>query len=321
MLLYVVPPIAFIAIFVLMWGAYRVWIGRFDSSARRTRQRVSQVLELSRVTNAASLDSDKKADVDPLEAYFMQLAFVRRLSKAIDGSGFKWTLEQHALLSAGGLILGFALIIVLLGSAGLALIGGIIMAIAPSIYFIVRARNKTHKFEAQLPDALDFISRALRSGHSLNAAFAMVAEEVADPVGAEFKRVVDELTFGVDFTTTMNNFDERMESSDLSFFVVSLLVQRTTGGNLAEVTATIARTVRERFKFHKKMDVLSAEGRISGIILGALPIAVGVLLYFFNPGYISVLWTTPTGLQVMTVASIMLIAGFMWVRQIVNINV
>jgi tight adherence protein B len=176
-------------------------------------------------------------------------------------------------------------------------------------------------FERQLPEALELVSRALRAGHAFSVGLKMVGEETADPVGKEFRRVFDEVSMGVSLPQALENMTERLDSVDLRFFVTSVLVQRETGGNLAEIIDSLAGLIRQRFELQLRVKALSAEGRMSAIVLLGLPIVVGVALFKMNPDYMGLLFTDPIGQNLATVGSIMMVVGALVMKRMVTIKV
>lgn len=187
------------------------------------------------------------------------------------------------------------------------------------MYQVIEQRKK--KFEEQLPDGLDYISRALKAGHSLTMAIHLAAEELEEPVGYELKVTSDQINFGLPFNEALNNLSLRINSADLNFFVIALNIQRDTGGNLTELLANLAKVIRERIKLSGKIRVLSSEGRFSGIILFLFPFIIAFVLNLINPKYMSVLWTTPIGNNVILVGLVMMLVGGYWISQIVKIKV
>jgi len=175
--------------------------------------------------------------------------------------------------------------------------------------------------EQQLPDALDLISRALKAGHALPSGLQMTGEEMADPIGGEFRIVHDEINYGVAVPTALMNLATRVPSTDMRYFVIAVLIQRETGGNLTELLRNISTLIRERLKLLGKVRVLSAEGRMSAWILGALPFVVGGVINVINPKFMSVLWTDPMGLKMIYGALVMMTLGALWMRKIIRIRV
>jgi tight adherence protein B len=186
---------------------------------------------------------------------------------------------------------------------------------------MTRRRNRLAKVVQQLPDALDFISRALRAGHALPQALHMVSLNLVDPIAFEFRITHDEINFGVSIQHAMENLASRVPVADMGYFAVAVLVQRDAGGNLSEVLENLSRLIRDRLKFYGKVRVLSTEGRWSAWVLCLLPFALGGLLEFVNHEFISVLWTDPIGIQLTYKVLVMMAIGAFWSHRIVQISV
>ena len=187
---------------------------------------------------------------------------------------------------------------------------------------LIRVANKRSRlFEERLPEALDFMTRALRAGHSITATMGMAGNELADPIGTEFKTVFDQIGFGIPFNDAMAEMARRVNSHDLDFLVIALLIQRETGGNLTELLEGLAKTVRERIKLQGKVRTLSSEGRFSAMLLGSLPFVLGSILSLLNPSYMSALWLSPEGHNILTWGAVLLVIGFFSLSRIVRIKV
>jgi tight adherence protein B len=191
----------------------------------------------------------------------------------------------------------------------------------PAVYLLWLKSQRIAQFERQLPEALELTSRALRAGHAFSVGLKLVGDESADPIGKEFRRVFDEVSMGVSLPEALENMTDRLDCVDLRFFVTSVLVQRETGGNLAEIIDSLATLIRKRFELQLKVRALSAEGRFSGLILFCLPIVVGLILYKLNPDYMSALFTDPAGQNMLMVGSFMMITGAMIMKRMVAIKV
>lgn len=153
----------------------------------------------------------------------------------------------------------------------------------PLFYLLGAKRRRIKRFAEQMPDALDIIVRSLRAGHPITAAIGLVAREMPDPIGTEFGLLVDEMTYGLDLTEALERMRQRVPHPDLQFMVVTVTIQHGTGGNLAEVLSNLSGVIRDRYRLYKKVDALSAEGRISGVVLASLPFFVGFIMYFASP--------------------------------------
>ena len=181
--------------------------------------------------------------------------------------------------------------------------------------------ERMKQFERQLPESLELISRALKAGHAFSVGLKLVGDEAADPIGMEFRRVFDEVSMGVALPQALQNMTERMDSVDLRFFVTSVLVQRETGGNLAEIIDSLADLIRRRFELQLKVNALSAEGRFTAVILFGLPIFVGVFLYQTNPEYMGLLIEDPVGRTMLTVGSFLMVMGAFVMKRMIAIKV
>ncbi len=200
----------------------------------------------------------------------------------------------------------------LAGLAGLALPWGLI---------VMKRARRLARIEAQLPDALDFIIRALRSGQALTSAIMLAGEEMQEPIASEFRTIHDEITFGESFEQALTNFGERLPLTDLRYFVVSVLVQRDSGGNLSEILDGLSRLIRERYKLMGKIRVLSADGRFSALILVFAPFALAFLMHLTNPKFIALLWTDPLGQSIMKTLGVLMVFGILILRKITRIHV
>jgi tight adherence protein B len=177
------------------------------------------------------------------------------------------------------------------------------------------------KFERQLPDGLGLIARALRAGHSFASGMKLASEEFGDPLGPEFEETLDEINYGSSVQDALKNLIRRIDCPDLSFFVVSVILQRETGGNLAEIIEGLAHLIRERFKFRGKVRVLSADGRFSAIILIILPFFVLFIINFISPNHVNALLFDPIGRVLLGVAIFMMFIGVLFIRRIISIDV
>ncbi len=192
---------------------------------------------------------------------------------------------------------------------------------APSLYVWLRVRGRLKKFSEQLPDALDLMSSSVKSGQSLNAAVRNVADEMPDPIGDEFQLLSDELSFGVDFEVALRNLITRVNTPDVRFFASALVIQKETGGNLSEVLDSLQNTVRERFRIMGQVKTLTAQGKLSGLIVGLLPFVLCGLIYLVSPDHMRPLFTTSIGQKMIMFAVGWQLVGVFLIYKIVNIKV
>ena len=200
-------------------------------------------------------------------------------------------------------------------------IAALVGAVLPILFVMNRRTKRLNRFEEQFPEALDLLSRAVRAGHAFQTAMGMVADELTEPVGPEFKKAFDRQNFGLPLRDALNELAERIGNLDVRFFVTAVLIQRETGGNLAEILDNLAHVVRERFKILRQVRVHTAHGRFTGYVLLSLPAALGVALTFINPDHMKLLFNEKMGQTMIIVAIIMQTIGYVWIRKIIKIEV
>jgi tight adherence protein B len=200
-------------------------------------------------------------------------------------------------------------------------LAGLLLFFVPWVWLWNKRRSRLKSFAAQLPDALELVARALRAGHSLAAGMHVVAEEMPAPIATEFGRVYEEQNLGIPIEDSMNAMCGRVPNLDLRFFVTSVAIQRQTGGDLAEILDKIGYVIRERYRILGQVKALTAEGRLSGIVLIALPFALFVFMLHIKPEYVATLWTHPLGIKMSVVALIMQVLGAAVIKKIVDIKV
>ena len=191
----------------------------------------------------------------------------------------------------------------------------------PFLYVRHRRAKRLSKMEQQLPEALGMMVSALRVGHSLIASLGAVAQDCREPISGEIRKCFEEQNYGVDLRTALVNLTERAPIQDFRIFVAAVLIQKESGGNLAEVLENVAETTRERFRLKKQVSVHTAQGRMTGWILSLLPVGLGLAMYLVNPDGMSILWKRPVGLKLLYTAIGMDIVGALIIRKIVRIRV
>lgn len=256
--------------------------------------------------------------------------FNRMLENLKFASNLTRTIKQADAKGSPGIYLLLCALLAMVGGYGGYILSdrlfvGMVLAFmlgnSPLWYLKRKKAKRMDRFQQQLPDALDLMSRALKAGHTFSGGMRMVADEFENPLGEEFRITLEEINFGMDVDRALLNLQERVDVTDLKFFIVSVNIQRETGGNLSEIISNIARLVRERFILYGKVRILSAEGRISAILLSALPFAISGVLYLINPDYISLLWTHDLGRTMAWSAITSMVMGVAIMRRMVNIKV
>src|SRR3954451_8954833 len=200
-------------------------------------------------------------------------------------------------------------------------LGGLFLAALPFLWLQKRKKNRIKKFVAAMPEAVELIGRALRAGHGLASGLNLVAEEMKGPIADEFNRVFEEQNLGIPIELSLRNMADRIPTMDVRFFVIAIIIQRATGGDLAEVLDKIGRLIRQRFELLGHVKALTAEGRLSGIVLLALPPGLLAFLSFSNYGYISPLFTTSVGTKMLAITGAFQLLGPWMINKIVAIKV
>jgi tight adherence protein B len=265
--------------------------------------------------------SELLSSIPWLNRRLLKLELAPRLYTLLHQADLKWT--AGGLLAACGLcfVVPAYLINLRFASPLPALLIGLALGFAPFGWVLFKRGKRFAKFEQGLPEALDLMVSALRAGHSLIAAMGLVSRECTDPVGGEFKTCFEEQNFGLELKTAMDNMITRVPLQDLRIFATAIMIQKESGGNLAEVLEKTSNVIRQRFKLKRQVGVHTAQGRLTGWILTLLPVVVGAALYTINPEMMSVLWKTPVGLKLLWTAFGMIVVGGLIVRHIVNMDV
>lgn len=207
------------------------------------------------------------------------------------------------------------------GKALLGLAAALVVGVIPILVVFYRRRSRLRAFEKNLPEAIDLLARAVRAGHALYNGIEIVGQEMNEPLAGEFRKTFEEQRLGLEFREALVNLTKRVPLQDVKFFAAALTIQDETGGNLAEILANLAATVRERFKIRGDVRVKTAQGRMTAVILTSLPPGMLILLNFLNPGYSKVLFTDPYGITAISVAAALQVVGAFILWRIVDIDV
>ena len=246
------------------------------------------------------------------------------------GSAFgRWIDQSGTKASVSGVLVVGLICAVLMGlvaamvtRAPWALPVGAMLGFAlPILVLKVKRTRRMRTFEEQFPEALDLIARALKAGHAFATGLKMAADELPEPVGPEFRKTFDEQNYGLPMKDALDNLAHRIPILDVRFFVTAVLIQRETGGNLAEILENLGFVVRERFKILRQVRVYTAHGRFTGYVLLALPAVLGIALSFINPEHMNLLFRERMGHILLMVALVMQVIGFLWIKQVIKIEV
>jgi len=285
-------------------------------------QEVSQPIERVEDTNTKMLV--KVQNVGPLPAVDRILSGTTKgssLGRWIDQSGLKLSLSGVLMVAfvLAGLL---ALVAGVIARSKYALpVGAAVGFALPFVFLSFKRTRRMRTFEEQFPEGLDLIARALKAGHAFATGLKMVADEMADPVGPEFRKTFDEQNFGLPLKDALDNLTVRVPSLDVRFFATAVLIQRETGGNLSEILENLAHVVRERFKILRQVRVYTAHGRFTGYVLLALPAVLCIALSFINPEHMNLLFRERMGQMMLLGALGLQTAGYVWIKQVIKIEV
>ena len=290
---------------------------------------------MSRLKGGASEKASRGADLaDPLDlrkkavdtsglltGLFARLQFTKRLQRTLEQADVRMSAPQLMvnLTAVASILTAVLLLVGLPPLAGLGVAAAVYLL--PILYLVQRRKSRMKKLVQQLPDVFELLSQALRAGHSLASGMQLIARQVPAPGGVEFGRVFHEQNLGLKVEDALRNLADRTDMLDVRFFVTAVLIQRQTGGDLAEVLDKIGGVIRDRIKLHGTVQALTAEGRLSGYVLLALPPIMFVVLQFLNPAYGMKMITDPTGRMMLVGAGISQLMGWMLIKKIVNIKV
>ncbi len=328
----------FLAVVLLVEGLWVLWSARHGPAARRLAQRLRAV---TAPAGGAGGDASAAASAETSAAsgFLPGAAGQRGTSSGAPGllerrapgrALLRWVGLAGLPARAAGALLGAVLLAPLLGavlvlgagwqvlSAGLVACG---TGLAPWLWVARRREQRRLRIERQFPQALDMLGRALRAGHAFQAAVRMAAEELPDPLVREFRLLFEEMNYGLPVPQALQRFAERVPLADAGYFAVAVTIQRESGGNLAEVLDKIAAIVRARLRLFGEVRTLSAEGRLSAVILTALPFGVALVVHLVNPKFLAVLWTDPAGTWLVSAALSGIVVGVLWMRALVRIRV
>jgi tight adherence protein B len=313
----------FLAIVLLIEGIYLYWNGRHGPLVKRMDERIRAMSAGGNIGGEQfSILKERLLSGSPLfTRILMAVPRVQHLDRYLQQSGMQWSVGRFVGYTLACGAAGFLVGIVLHLPFPLPVALPAACAMLPALVLRRNRNKRLAQFESQLPDAADLIGRALRAGHSFPSALGMVGQEMPEPIGGEFRLAFDEISYGVSMNDALLNIVTRVPIDDLRYFVIAVLIQRESGGNLTEILGNIAHIIRERLKLLGKVRVLSAEGRFSAWILIALPFFVLGAVTLMSPDFVRLLWADPVGTKMSGCAAFMMLVGIIWMRRTVRIRV
>jgi tight adherence protein B len=312
----------FVVVLTLLEAGRLAFRGLQNPERREVRRRL-RILSSTEYENESIdiLRKDLLSDVRWLNQVLLSFRWTDKLHRLLQQADAQYTLGVYILVSLLMAAVGFLVGSLITFNRSVLIPFACLVGMVPFAYIYLKKRRRMEKFQRQLPNALELMARALKAGHAFTGGLKMVADELGDPIGIEFAKVLHEINFGVGIPDALKNLPDRIDCPDLRFFIISVIVQRETGGNLAEILEKIAHLIRERFKLQGHIHVLASEGKLSAVILIALPFVIALTLYVLNPGYIRTLFIDPIGRFLIAFALGMMLMGAFVMKRMVEIKV
>jgi tight adherence protein B len=317
--------LVFLSVFVVI---ALLLVAHGTGASQRTKQVLANLdaaLASGRVESTDPMVDVRKVEllsaIPWINRWLLKIELAPRLHRLLNQAGVKWTTSGVLLLSVSCFVIPAYLTYLRSGAVIFSVPIGLLVGCAPLAFVFYQRKQRFHRFEEHLPQALDLMVSALRAGHSIVSALSLIAREAPDPIGGEFQICFDEQNYGLELRTAMENLVSRIPLQDLRIVVTAILIQRESGGNLAEVLEKASYVIRERFRLRRQVRVHTAQGRLTGWILSFLPLVLGVGLYLINPHTMSTLWTRPIGVKLLYTSAAMTVTGALIIRKIVNMEV
>lgn len=315
--------LVFIASFFILEGLYYWWSAHFSARSNRLKKRLEDI-EHSNLEQSAELQSilkrRYKTQSNSIYRILNQQPIIHQIDDLLVQSGLLWTYRKLAQICIALFIASFIICSLMNFNLTISLVIALASTSLPILFLWFKKNQRLDKFEEQLSDAIDSIARSVKAGHSFDTAFRMVGEEFPDPIANEFNITNEENKLGVSINEAMLNLAKRVPLTDLQFFIVAVLIQRESGGNLGEILGNISRVIRQRFTLNRQIRVLTAEGRMSGRVLGLMPIAMLGVMSVIDKNYAPIMFGTEVGHFWLKVAAVMMIIGFFWISRTVKLK-
>lgn len=319
----VLAVLLFVAVLLFLESMYLLWNSSHGPEARKVKHRL-QLLSgaQDKGSQARLLRQRMLSELPAVDRMLGRFPRLHGLDRFILQSGMEVTVSRLLLACAAFAVLAwYAVGVQVVVLPLVALVAGGVAGFIPLAFVAWRRKRRLATIQRQLPDALDLLSRGLRAGHAFSSALKMASEEVAEPIATELRAVHDEVNFGVPLQQALTHLSERVPITDLRYFVVAVLIQRESGGNLTEILSNLSRLIRERLKLFARIRVLSSEGRLSAWVLGVMPFALALVINIFNPTFMSVMWTDPIGITITEYLLVLMAIGVLVLVKIVKIRV
>ncbi|MET0648384.1 MAG: type II secretion system F family protein [Pyrinomonadaceae bacterium] len=319
-----IPFLVFITCMCGVFGAYLLATRGTEEKRKRLQKRLSDALIYSKRSGDEEVQLARQelmSEIPALSRALMRVRLATSLRKMLDQADLHITVSRLVMLSLMAGLLAALAVSMLTISKLLMVTAGAAAAALPFVHIMFKRKRRLNAFLEHLPDALELISRALQAGHGFAEALHMVSTEMPEPISTEFRKTYEEQNLGLSLKLALENLSERVPLLDLRFCITAIMIQRETGGNLAEILEKVSHTIRERFRILEDLNTLTTSSRMSAWILCGLPVFVALAVTIMNPEYMSVLWTDPRGHNLLYAAGVMQLMGMLIIRKILKIKI
>ncbi len=317
--------LVFVAAALTIEAIWQWWFSTQSKAARRLTSRLDEVIRARKANPNGAVEglykNRKLAHSGAVEEFLRQVPGIHQLDSWLQQSGTDWSVARLLAYAGAGFVVGFLLSLLLLLYVSVALAIGILCAAFPFGVVWSRREERLITLEKQLPEGADLISRSLKAGHALPSTLTMLADEMPDPIAAEFRIVSDEINFGLPMSEALQRLAVRVPLTDLRYMIVAILIQREAGGNLSEIMSNVSLLIRQRLKLLGDIRTMSAEGRLSAWILCLLPVAIAGVFLLVSPDYLKQFLDDPAGPLMLGCGAAMMLFGVLWMRQLIRIRV
>ena len=319
-----IPFAAFISCLVVSFLTYWLMMRKPTAETKRLQDRLTDSLVNTPKTMDEELQVLRKellSEIPSLNQWLLRLHLATRLRQMIEQADMNVTVMRLCMFSIIIGLLGGVIATGFTGSRVWALIAVLVGAAFPFVHVWRARKNRLDAFLKYLPDALELMARGLSAGHAFTESLHMVASEMPEPIAGEFRKTYEEQNLGMSYKLALKNLTQRVPLLDLRLCVTAILIQRETGGNLAEILEKVGHTIRERFRILEDLKTLTTSSRMSAWVLCGLPLFIAVMVNFMNPEYMDVLWHDPRGQKLMYVGAAMQTIGMLIIRKIMRIKI
>lgn len=319
---YLIIALVFFTIVLMIAGFYSLWNIYKSPEAIRINDRLAKINETWSDNKKTTLIKKRLlSESIVLDSQLKKIPYIHKLDRILLQSGLELSVSNFLFYSILFALIGCIISVIFELKFIYIMIFSLLMGLLPILYVMRKRSDYLNKMEVQLPEAIDLMARALKAGHAFSGALQMVGTEGMEPIALEFRTTFDEINYGVPMQEALIHLTVRVPITDLRYFVIAVMIQRESGGNLAELLESISSLIRARLKLLGTIRVLSAEGKLSAWILGCLPFALALMIQLANPGYLDILFIDPIGTTLMSIMLIVMIVGVYIMRRIIKIRV